>query len=60
MSRSLDVQGEMEFRLGSNQRVRGAGDVVAIPGGSEHEDWFREGTEVIAYWMSPPAAIMPG
>ena len=29
----------MEFRLGSEQRVCGPGDVVVIPGGSEH-GWF--------------------
>ncbi len=36
------LKGKMEFRLGSEQRVCGPGDVVVIPGGSEHEGWFRE------------------
>jgi quercetin dioxygenase-like cupin family protein len=39
------LKGKMEFRLGSEQRVCGRGDVVVIPGGTEHEAWFREDTE---------------
>jgi quercetin dioxygenase-like cupin family protein len=39
------LKGKMEFRLGSEQRVCGPGDVVVIPGGTEHEAWFREDTE---------------
>jgi quercetin dioxygenase-like cupin family protein len=34
------LKGKMEFRLGSEQRVCGPGDVVVIPGGAEHEGWF--------------------
>jgi quercetin dioxygenase-like cupin family protein len=33
------LKGKMEFRLGSEQRVCGPGDVVVIPGGTEHEAW---------------------
>jgi quercetin dioxygenase-like cupin family protein len=43
------LKGKMEFRLGSEQRVCGPGDVVVIPGGAEHEAWFREDTEVIDF-----------
>jgi mannose-6-phosphate isomerase-like protein (cupin superfamily) len=35
------LKGKMEFRLRSEQRVCGAGDVVVIPGGTEHEAWSR-------------------
>jgi quercetin dioxygenase-like cupin family protein len=28
---------KLEFRLGSEQRICGQGDVVVIPGGTEHE-----------------------
>src|SRR5262249_43098684 len=38
------LKGKMEFRLGSEQRVCSQGDVVVIPGGTEHEAWFREDT----------------
>jgi quercetin dioxygenase-like cupin family protein len=33
------LKGKVEFRLGSEQRVCGKGDVVLIPGGTEHEAW---------------------
>jgi hypothetical protein len=29
------------------------GDVVVIPGGAEHEAWFREDTEVIDFFAPP-------
>jgi hypothetical protein len=47
----------MEFRLGSDQRVCGKGDVVVIPGGMEHEAWFREETEVIDFFAPPRARV---
>ena len=40
----------MEFRLGSDQRICGKGDVMVIPRGMEHEVWFREVTEVIDFF----------
>ena len=47
------IKGKMEFRLGTEQRVCGPGDVVVIPGGSEHEAWFREDTQVIDFFAPP-------
>jgi hypothetical protein len=47
------LKGKMEFRLGNEQRVCGPGDVVVIPGGTEHEAWFREDTEVIDFFAPP-------
>ena len=47
------LKGKMEFRLGSEQRVCGQGDVVVIPGGTEHEAWFLEDTEVIDFFAPP-------
>ena len=47
------LKGKMEFRLGSEQRVCGQGDVVVIPGGTEHEAWFREDTKVIDFFAPP-------
>src|SRR5262249_22902126 len=47
------LKGKMEFRLGSEQRVCGQGDVIVIPGGTEHEAWFREDTEVIDFFAPP-------
>jgi hypothetical protein len=42
----------MEFRLGTEQRVCGPGDVVVIPEGSEYEAWFREDTEVTRFFSA--------
>ena len=47
------LKGKLEFRLGSEQRVCGPGDVVVIPGGTEHETWVREDTEVIDFFAPP-------
>jgi quercetin dioxygenase-like cupin family protein len=47
------LKGKMEFRLGSEQRVCGQGDVVVIPGGTEHEAWIHEDTEVIDFFAPP-------
>jgi unsaturated pyranuronate lyase len=47
------LKGRMEFRLGSKQRVFGQGDMVVLPGGTKHEAWFREDTEVIDFFAPP-------
>jgi hypothetical protein len=47
------LTGKMEFRIGSEQQVCGPGDVVVIPGITEHEAWFREDTEVIDFFAPP-------
>ena len=43
------LKGEIDFRLGSEQRVRSQGNVVVIPGGTEHEAPFpgRAGMQAI-------------
>src|SRR5262249_44908351 len=52
--------GKMEFRIGSEQRVCGPGDVVVIPGGMEHEGWFSEDTEVIDFFAPPRDDFLVG
>jgi hypothetical protein len=47
MRKQLAAQSPRFFRLGSEQQVYGPGDVVVIPGGTEHEGCFPEDTEVI-------------
>jgi uncharacterized protein YjlB len=54
------LKGKMEFRLGSEQRVYGQGDVVVIPGGAEHEAWLREDTEVIDFFVPPRDDFLVG
>ena len=60
ISRVWMLKGKMEFRLGSEQRVCGPGDVVVIPGGTEHEGWFREDTEVIDFFAPPREDFLLG
>ena len=61
MSRSCGCsRAKMEFRLGSEQRVCGQGDVVVIPGGTEHEAWFLEDTEVIDFFAPPRDLFLLG
>ena len=54
------LKGKMEFRLGSEQRVCGPGEVVVIPGGTEHEGWFHEDSEVIDFFAPPREDFMLG
>ena len=54
------LKGKMEFRLGTEQRICGQGDVVVIPGGTEHEAWFREDTEVIDFFAPPREDFLLG
>jgi len=54
------LKGKMEFRLGSEQRVCNQGDVVVIPGGVEHEAWFREDTEVMDFFAPPRDDFLDG
>jgi unsaturated pyranuronate lyase len=54
------LKGKMEFRLGTEQRVCGPGDVVVIPGGEEHQAWFREDTEVIDFFTPPRDDFLAG
>jgi hypothetical protein len=45
----VDTQGQDGVRLGTEQWVCGASDVVVTREGMEHEGWFREDTEVIDF-----------
>ena len=54
------LKGKMEFRLGSERRTCGPGDVVVIPGGVEHEAFFPEDTEVIDVFSPPREDFLSG
>ncbi len=47
------ISGKMDFRLGTERKMCGAGDLGVIPGGVEHEAWFPEATEVIDVFAPP-------
>jgi quercetin dioxygenase-like cupin family protein len=54
------LKGKMEFRLGNERRTCGAGDVVVIPGGVEHEAYFPEDSEVIDVFAPPREDFLAG
>src|SRR5215813_7450711 len=41
------LKGKMDFRIGNERRSMIGGDVAVIPGGTEHEGFFSEDTEVV-------------
>lgn len=56
------TSGRMDFRLQSETKVCRPGDMILIPGGVEHEVWYREDCEVVEFFSPPrydlyPAAI---
>ncbi len=53
------LKGKMEFRLGTEQRICGPGDVMVNPGGSEeHEAWFHKDPEVIVRAISGSSILL--
>ena len=54
------LKGKMEFRLGTEKRTCGPGDLGVIPGGVEHEAWFPEDTEVIDIFAPPREDFLTG
>lgn len=54
------LKGQMEFRLGTEQRICGRGDLVVIPGGEEHEAWFREDSVVVHFFAPPRDELLLG
>jgi quercetin dioxygenase-like cupin family protein len=54
------LEGKMEFRIGSERRVCGPGEIGVIPGGVEHEAWFHEDTEVIDVFGPPREDFLTG
>jgi quercetin dioxygenase-like cupin family protein len=54
------LKGKMEFRIGSERRVCGPGDLAVIPAGVEHEGWFLEDTEVIDVFAPPREDFLTG
>jgi quercetin dioxygenase-like cupin family protein len=54
------ISGKMDFRLGSERRLCGPGDVGVIPGGTEHEAWFPEDTEIVDVFAPPREDMFAG
>ena len=54
------LSGRMRFRIGTETRVCGPGDLCVIPGGVEHEAWWEEDTEVIDVFSPPREDFLAG
>jgi unsaturated pyranuronate lyase len=54
------IRGKMDFRIGSERRALNSGDVAVIPGGTEHEAWCREDTEVVDIFAPPREDFLGG
>jgi len=54
------LKGKMDFRIGSERRSMGAGDVAVIAGDTEHEGFFPEDTEVVDVFSPPREDFLAG
>jgi quercetin dioxygenase-like cupin family protein len=54
------LKGKMDFRIGDERRLMGAGDVAVVPGGIEHEGFFPEDTEVVDIFAPPREDFLAG
>jgi len=54
------LKGRMELRIGNERREMLPGDVAVIPGGIEHEAWFRDDTEVVDVFSPPREDFLKG
>ncbi len=54
------TSGLIDVRIGNERRPCGPGDIAVIPGGVEHEVWFREDTEVVDVFSPPREDFLAG
>ena len=54
------LKGKMDFRIGSERRSMGAGDVAVIAADTEHEGFFAEDTEVVDIFAPPREDFLAG
>jgi hypothetical protein len=56
----LITAGRMDFRLQNETRTCLPRDMILIPGGVEHEVWYREDCDVIEFFSPPRLDLYPG
>jgi hypothetical protein len=56
----VDAQGQDGVPPGQRTAGLRPGDVMVIPGGAEHEAWFREDTQVIDFFAPPREDFLLG
>ena len=54
------LSGALDFRLGTERRVCRKGDLVLVPGGTEHETICLEDTEFVTMLAPPRHDLMTG
>ena len=54
------VKGKLDYVLGSGEeKTCEAGTVLVIPGGVEHEVWYREDCEIVEFFSPPRTDLFP-
>lgn len=56
----LITSGRMDFRLQDEVKTCLPGDMILIPGGVEHEVWYREECDVVEFFTPPRYDLYPG
>ena len=55
------MKGRFDYKFGTGEEATcEAGSLVLIPGGVEHEVWYREECEIVEFFSPPRTDMFPG
>lgn len=55
------MKGRFDYKFGTGEEATcHAGSLVLIPGGIEHEVWYREDCEIVEFFSPPRTDMFPG
>lgn len=55
------MKGQFDYKFGTGEEAScGPGSLVLIPGGVEHEVWYREECEIVEFFSPPRTDMFPG
>jgi quercetin dioxygenase-like cupin family protein len=55
------MKGRFDYKFGTGEEATcEAGSLVLIPGGIEHEVWYREDCEIVEFFSPPRTDMFPG